>query len=179
MNTEPLSCPPSLELNLLWNRRLCWLKTFPVSVPRSQSQCWTSSPGYGSECLLACTAFPEEDHRAALQTHTHNQPTAATTAPPPGSLLPSFNSDVVDLKATHLFSVSFFFVVRLFFYYYYYVLVEAYEYKSSEQRFCADVTCFKKASFVMERSKKTAGLDDVCQASFYILIMCKYDDETI
>lgn len=31
----------------------------------------------------------------------------------------------------------------------------------------------------MERRKKTAGSDDVCQASFYILIMCKYDDDTI
>lgn len=45
--------------------------------------------------------------------------TLTITPPPPRqrSLLPSFNSDVVDLKATHLFGVSFFSVVRLFFFF--------------------------------------------------------------
>lgn len=110
--------------------------------------------------------------------NAHSQ--SPTQPPTPGSLLPSFNSDAADLKATHLFGVSFFSCREtVFLNYYYYVLAEAYEYENSEQHLCADVTTFKKSSFVTERRKKTAGLDDVCQASFYILIMCKYDDDTI
>lgn len=165
---------PELE-DLNWGRRF-------LSVPRSQSQCWTSSPGYGSECL---SALPEENHWVALQTHTHNHPPSSPQPPPtpPGSLLPSFNSDVAHLKATCLFIFS---VVRPFFLIIIIIMTIMYWQRRMSQRAQSNVyvptsQLLKRKSLICKREDK----EDcrlgwcACQASFYILIMCKYDDDTI